>query len=216
MYKVIKISGAVAIAAVAAMSLAGVSQGEPAARAAQSPDTITPIATRVSAMASTNRISADDRTAFEELSSQIGGQNGSPKMEDVDLVGARVLADNATVGRWVVAPSTAGGGFCLHVQLPNRLLPGHSSVACAPGLDADGYVLGYVNSDRLASPIVYGLVSDNVTDVQLTGASGTTVDVPVTDNVFVWSDPSVKPASIQFAERNSKASFDLASALAKN
>ncbi|MBC7594959.1 MAG: hypothetical protein H7288_13645 [Kineosporiaceae bacterium] len=204
-------SMALAISATA-LSLAAASQGEEAPAPDRTPDTGTNVSHLISSLKGGTNITADDQRAVGSLTDKIAGANDNPSTDSLDFAKARVITDNSEQGRWVLVPSKEGGGYCLRIQLPDRIVPGHDTVTCAPGVDTQGYVAGLIQGSELDSKVILGITTDAVKSITIAAKNGETTELNPSNNVFVITGPTANSADrLTFVEGEGASTFSVPS-----
>ena len=134
--------------------------------------------------------------------------NAAPVASELaSIEGARVLANNPTMGRIVVVPATDGDGLCFSQDLPPRFkVQGVSG--CTGRLDADGLTLSYGKVGGVKGWVVFGIAADGVDDVTVTTGSGMKASAPVSGNAFMWTSDDEADVPIAVTSEQGAASVE--------
>lgn len=118
---------------------------------------------------------------------------------------ARVVVDDARVGRVVAAPSRDGKQLCQLYTAPSELHGDHvgGSGGCGGNFDEAGLMAGWGESTgpdgRASTFSLQGIASDDVAAIHVGLRGGRTIDVPLVENAFRWTtdDPTDLPVRVE-------------------
>lgn len=189
-----KLASAVAVTAVATTLVSAItsSTATPAGSNAAPPAGPT-LAEQFPALAAEGAApSASEVSALRELAGSKRNENGAPIAADLNVAAGRVLVDDAQHGRLALIPSTNDTSYCYRATLPATAgTVGSVAASCSPSLPASGIVVNagvHSSSPRYS---IWGLAPKGIARVELTFASGETVNVVPERGVYYWNSASV-------------------------